>query len=307
LLGLHALSQMAEQETLPDAPAWFGHRVDGRRHLGVVNPRADGSPWRDLGALDEAALLAAGKLDTAHVDELTASGEVMDAAPVFDVPVARPRKILCLGKNFSAHAAEFGAEVPEEPIFFCKLTESLLPHRGTVLLPHWLDSRVDHEIELGLVLGFDDPDRQGRADLSPEQALDLVAGFTIINDVTARRLQGDDRGEQKPWLRCKSFNTFCPVGPWVVPAGSLPEISKASISLSVGDEQRQRSSLDKMVVGIRDALAYLSRHTTLHSGDLIAMGTPAGVGPLQPGDRMVGAIDGLGALINSVERQPAPA
>lgn len=296
-----------EGETLPAAPAWFGHRVGSERRLGAVDPRSGRLDYSDLGALDERAALAAGGLDAAHLLELIAKASPMDRPPVFDVPVAQPRKILCLGKNFSAHAAEFGAEVPEEPIFFCKLTESLLPHRGTVLLPHWLDSRVDHEIELCLVLGFHDPECLGRRDVKENQAHDLIAGYTILNDVTARKMQGDDRGERKPWLRCKSFDTFCPVGPWVVPAGSLPSVRNAAISLSVGGEIRQESDTSQMVVGMEQALAYLSRHTTLHTGDLIAMGTPAGVGPLRPGDQMVGKIDGLGALINAVERQPAPA
>lgn len=298
---------MTRDEILPRAPAWFGHRCGGERRLGAVDPRADAAPWRDLGPLDELELLSTGQLDATHLDELIARAEVMPAPPVFDVPVARPAKILCLGKNYAAHAAEFGAEVPPEPIFFCKLTESLLPHRGSVLLPHWLDSRVDHEIELCVVLGFDDPERRGRKNVAVNEALDLVAGYTILNDVTARKLQGDDRGDRKPWLRCKSFDTFCPVGPWVVPSASLPDISDSAISLTVGGELRQQSQISMMVVGIDAAIAYLSRHTTLHVGDLIAMGTPAGVGPLQPDDEITGAIEGIGALINSVARQPSPA
>lgn len=296
-----------EGDVPPLAPAWFAHRVGSERRLGIADPRSGQLEFRDLGALDESELLAEGRLDAAHLGELLEQASALQEPPVFDVPVARPRKILCLGKNYSAHAAEFGAEVPEEPIFFCKLTESLLPHRGTVLLPHWLDTRVDHEIELCLVLGFADPERRGQRDVPEERALELVAGYTILNDVTARVMQGDDRGERKPWLRCKSFDTFCPVGPWVVPRGSLPSVRNAAITLSLGGELRQDSDTSKMVVGIEQALAYLSRHTTLHAGDLIAMGTPAGVGPLRPGDQMIGRIEGIGALINDVQRQRAPA
>ena len=298
---------MTTDEVLPRAPAWFGHRLGDERRLGAVDPRPGQHPWRDLGPIDEGELLAAGRLDAAHLDALIAQSDEMDAPPVFDVPVARPRKILCLGKNYSAHAAEFGAEVPKEPIFFCKLTESLLPHRGTVLLPHWLDSRVDHEVELCVVLGFPDPGQRGAKDVREDDAMELVSGYTVLNDVTARKMQGDDRSDRKPWLRCKSFDTFCPVGPWVVPCTSLPDINRSKISLHVGNERRQQSEISKMVVGIAQAVAYLSRHTTLHAGDLIATGTPAGVGPLHPGDLVVGSIEGIGALINSVQRQPAPA
>ena len=293
-------------EVLPRAPAWFGHRIGSERRLGAVDPRPDRPTFVDLGARDEIDLLRRKGLDAASLLELIDTATALESAPVFDVPVERPRKILCLGKNYSAHAAEFGAEVPEEPIFFCKLTESLLPHRGTVLLPHWLETRVDHEIELCVVLGFDDPHQTGRRDVRDDEARDLVAGFTILNDVTARKMQGDDRGAHKPWLRCKSFDTFCPVGPWVVPRDSLPSADSADITMTVGGERRQDSNTSKMVVGVEQAIRYLSRHTTLHAGDLIATGTPAGVSALRPGDQMVGAIEGLGALINAVERQPAP-
>ena len=132
---------------LPIAPAWFAHRRDGERRLGVVDPRGDAPTWHDLGALDEAELLASGALTGESLESALTSGPPMAAPTDFDVPVTRPRKILCLGKNFSAHAAEFGAEVPEEPIFFTKLLESLLPHEGVIQLPHWVDTRIDHEVE----------------------------------------------------------------------------------------------------------------------------------------------------------------
>ncbi len=294
---------LTEGEQLPRAPAWFAHDVAGARHLGVVDPSRADSPWLDVGPLDELELLRAGRLDTAHVAELAASGTPLSGEPSFAVPIAHPRKILCLGKNFAAHAAEFGAEVPKEPIFFTKLHESLLPHRGTVLLPHWLDTRVDHEIELAVILGFHDPDARGRKYVSPDDAMSLVGGYSILNDVTARKMQGDDRGERKPWLRCKSFDTFCPVGPWVVPQDNHPTIHDAAIRIWVNDELRQDSRTSLMVTNIQAAIAYLSRHTSLHSGDIIAMGTPAGVRPLQPGDHMLGHIEGLGALANDVARE----
>lgn len=286
---------------LPSNPAWFFHRVGGARRLGVVTPERGGR-FVDAGPADALELLARGALDADDLRERLGSGAVLDREPTFDVPVDRPSKILGLGKNFAAHAAEFGAEVPEEPIFFAKLADSLLPHGGTVLLPHWVDSRIDHEIELGVVLGFPDPERRGRRDVAAADALRLVAGFTIVNDVTARRIQGDDRGQQRPWLRSKSFDTFCPVGPWVVPRESLPGHANLELWLEVDGERRQHSRTSKMVVDVAQALEYLSRHTTLRPGDLIAMGTPEGVGPIRAGNVMVGAIEGIGRLVNPVGR-----
>ncbi|MCA8955104.1 MAG: fumarylacetoacetate hydrolase family protein [Planctomycetes bacterium] len=226
--------------------------------------------------------------------------------PVFDVPVAAPSKILCLGKNYAAHAAEFGAEVPEEPIVFTKLRDTLLPHGAPIVLPHWVETRIDHELELGVILGFTDPQRRGRKYVAAEHALELVGGYTILNDVTARRMQGDDRAKQHPWLRCKSFDTFCPIGPWVVPRTELPEANALELWLEVDGAERQRSNTSLMVTGIAEAIAFLSRHTTLRPGDVIATGTPAGVGPLQPGNVVRCVIEHLGVLANPVIREPQP-
>ncbi len=292
---------------LPAALAWFRHRVRGRPHLGLVDPARPEAPFLDVGAIDELALLATDLLDAPRLAELAHAAAPLRGDPDFDVPVARPGKILCLGKNYAAHAAEFGAPVPEEPVFFNKLPESLVAHRAAVVRPHWLTTRVDHEVELAVVLGFADPDGQGRKYVRPSRALELVAGYTVLNDVTARRLQGDDREAKKPWLRCKSFDTFCPLGPWVVPARSLPNVGDVGIRRAVNGEVRQESRTSRMVVGVADAIAYLSRHTRLRPGDVIGMGTPEGVGPIQSGDVMVGAIDGIGELVNEVRREAAPA
>ena len=190
------------------APRWFAHRVGRERRLGVAQDQR----FFDLGPLDELELLASGGLDAVAIEHALEIAVPLAGEPVFAVPVARPSKILCLGKNYAAHAAEFGAKVPEEPFYFAKLAETLLPHRGTVLLPSWVETRIDHEIELGVILGFPDPDRLGAKHVSAAQALELVAGYTVLNDVTARKLQGQDREKQHPWLRSKSFDTFCPIG-----------------------------------------------------------------------------------------------
>ncbi len=302
--------------SLPDSPAWFAHRVDGARRFGVVVPDGphfvDAEPDWDVAPRDPSpeltGLSAVGSgLGTATgLRALAATGTPLDPASIhWDVPIARPGKILCFGKNFAAHAAEFGAEVPEEPLFFTKLPDTLQAHAAPIVLPWWVETRIDHEIELAVILGFADPEGRGRKYVEPAEAMELVAGYTVLNDVTARRMQGDDRGAQKPWLRCKSFDTFCPIGPWVVPADALDPHDLA-IELWVNDELRQASHTSKMVVDVPTAIAWLSKHTTLRPGDLIAMGTPEGVGPLRDGDVCTGRIERIGVLRNPVRREAAP-
>ncbi len=313
------MSSLPPRDLLPNSPAWFAHVVHeagsrASRRLGVFLP--EGAQFVDLGPRDEAALLAggslgvgplaAGLLGNAQLRALAREGRPLERDAIrFEVPVARPGKILCLGKNFVLHAREFGAEVPEEPIFFTKLPDTFLPNEGTVLLPHWVTTRIDHEVELGVVLGFEDPERRGRKYVRADEALALVAGYTLLNDVTARKLQGDDRGNQRPWLRCKFFDTFCPIGPFVVPRDSLPDAPDLALDCWVNDVHRQSSRTSLMVVDVPHAIEYLSRHTTLRPGDVIAMGTPEGVGPIQDGDVMVCTLEGVGLLRNRVVREAA--
>lgn len=264
----------------------------------------DGPRFVDLGPRDEGVLLAQGSLDLTALARLATAGRRLERdAIVFDVPVARPGKLLCLGKNFVAHAREFGAEVPEEPIFFTKLPDALLPHDGTVVLPHWVHTRIDHEVELAVVLGFADPQRQGRKYVAEADALALVGGYTLLNDVTARKMQGDDRGLNRPWLRSKSFDTFCPIGPFVVPFAALGATPDLALDCWVDAEHRQSSRTSLMVVGVAAAIEYLSRHVTLRPGDILAMGTPEGVGPLQDGQQIVCTLEGVGLLRNRVVRE----
>ena len=133
----------------------------------------------------------------------------------------------------------------------------------------------------------------------------LVAGYTLLNDVTARKLQGTDRDQKYPWLRSKSLDTFCPLGPMVVPADAL-DASDLAISMTVNGAVKQNARTSQMVFSIEQALEAMSRCTTLRPGDLIAMGTPEGVGPIQAGDRMSVRIEQLGELSNPVVREEAP-
>lgn len=288
---------------LPAAPAWFFHGDFGERRLGVVLPEAG---FFDLGRDDEAALLSEGSLTANHLRAMAEEGDLFDAPPTrFEVPVRLPSKILCLGKNYAAHAAELGSAVPEEPFAFAKLADTLIPHGAAVVIPHWLDTRVDHEIELALILGFDDPHQRGRKYVTRAAAMSLIAGYTIFNDVTARKLQASDRDLKQPWLRAKSLDTFGPIGPWVVAADAF-DASDRRLTLRVDAEVRQDARTSDMVVDLADAIVFLSRHFTLRPGDVIATGTPAGIGPVRDGNVMRSEIEGIGALTNPVRKEALP-
>lgn len=261
----------------------------------------------DLVELAESGWLVANELDArlADVDAEDSPWERVELewdgnAPAgVGTPLPRDSvgKILCLGKNFRAHAEEFGEAVPEEPLFFAKLPETLVPHRAEVRVPAWYDRRVDHEAELCVVISL-----AGR-EIAVEDALEHVAGYTVANDLTARSLQGDDRAKGHPWFRSKNLDGFCPLGPCFVPRDYL-DPRDVVVRATVGGVERQRASTRDLVVDVPHALAWLSRHMTLHPGDLVLMGTPAGVGPLVDGDEVVCSVEGIGELLTTVRRGP---
>jgi len=284
---------------LPAVPAWFRFARGDAAFVGAVVPSAQGARWLDLGPLDVPALLANGALTQRDLDERIAAAPEMAPPERFLTPVPRGGKILCLAKNYVKHAAEFGAEAPKEPIFFAKLPDTLVAHGDDVVIPSWLETRVDHEAELGLVLGFADPGQRGRSQVAEADAMSLVCGYTPINDVTARKLQGQDREHKYPWLRAKAIDTFCPTGPFVIPRDAL-DPKDLRVVMRVNGEVRQDARTSAMVFSIEQALAAMSRVTTLRPGDLVAMGTPEGVSPVVPGDTMEVCVEGLGALRNPV-------
>jgi 5-oxopent-3-ene-1,2,5-tricarboxylate decarboxylase/2-hydroxyhepta-2,4-diene-1,7-dioate isomerase len=285
---------------LPKALAWFRFRKNGGAHLGAVDPGS--GRFADLGPLDVNTLLARGELRTADLAARFAKAQPIDAPQQFLPPVPQPGKILCLAKNYVAHAREFGAEAPAEPIFFAKLPDTLVAHGDPVMLPHWLSTRVDHEAELALVLGFAQQGGRGAKYTSEADARSLVAGYTLVNDVTARKLQGSDRDQKYPWLRSKSFDTFCPCGPFVVPADAI-DASDLQITMRVNGIVKQQARTKDMVFSIEQALVAMSRCTSLRPGDLIAMGTPDGVGPVADGDVMEVEVEHLGVLRNPVVKE----
>lgn len=202
-----------------------------------------------------------------------------------------PTKIICVGRNYAAHAKEHGAEVPEVPLLFLKPPSSLIAHLDAIVLPPQ-SQKVEHEAELAVVIG-----RRGRW-ITPDQAQAHILGYTIANDVTARDLQYKD-GQ---WTRGKGFDTFCPFGPWIE---TDFDPADAQISCRVNGEVRQMASTHDMVFSVRQLVAYASSVMTLEPGDLILTGTPYGVGPLLAGDTVEIQIEGIGRLSNPVISEPA--
>jgi 2-keto-4-pentenoate hydratase/2-oxohepta-3-ene-1,7-dioic acid hydratase in catechol pathway len=193
-----------------------------------------------------------------------------------------------VGLNYRDHAAEVRLPVPEEPILFLKPPSSVIGPGEPILLPPQSD-RVDYEAELAVVIG------KVARNVPMERAGDYVFGYTCLNDVTARDLQKKD-GQ---WTRSKSFDTFCPIGPWVeteVDPSDLP------IELYLNGECRQRSRTSELIFGPLFLVEFVSKVMTLQPGDIIATGTTSGIGPMKVGDKVEVRIDGIGSLINPVQR-----
>jgi 2-keto-4-pentenoate hydratase/2-oxohepta-3-ene-1,7-dioic acid hydratase in catechol pathway len=211
-------------------------------------------------------------------------------------PVARPGKIICLGKNYADHAAEFDAEAPTSPILFSKATTSLIGPADPVVIPPGA-SRVDAEAELALVIG-----RRARR-VEEIQALEFVAGYAALNDVTDRDAQRDGR----QWFRGKSCDTFCPMGPWLVTADELGDPRGLRVYSKLNGRILQDGNTKDMIFPIPHLIAFISRSITLEPGDVISTGTPAGVGfarkppqLLNAGDVIEVGVDRIGELRNPV-------
>jgi len=215
----------------------------------------------------------------------------------FNVPISIPSKILALGRNYIAHAKELKHVVPKEPIFFTKATSSLIPHDSDIVIPHWLDGRVDHEAELAVIIG-----KQGK-NIPEKEAMSHVAGYTILNDITAREMQKEDIKNGRPWYRSKSLDTFCPLGPYVVPADDISDPHNLDIQFTVNGEIRQKAKTSDMISPIPQVIHYLSQYMILNPGDIISTGTPEGVSPIQDGDEIEVKISEIGTLCNRVVKE----
>jgi 2-keto-4-pentenoate hydratase/2-oxohepta-3-ene-1,7-dioic acid hydratase in catechol pathway len=232
-----------------------------------------------------------GDLEGSPFTQFSRGEAVLPLEEVTLLPPIIPSKIICVGRNYVAHAKEHDAEVPEVPLIFLKPPSTIIAHGDTIHLPPQ-SQQVEHEAELAVVIG-----KEGRW-IAPEEAHDHVFGYTIANDVSARDLQFQD-GQ---WTRGKGFDTFCPLGPWVE---TEFDPADAVITCHVNDELRQMASTRDMVFNVRQLIAYASSVMTLFPGDLLLTGTPAGVNTIVDGDFVEVAIEGIGSLRNPVATEPA--
>ena len=237
---------------------------------------------------------------------------IVRGKPRLGVPVSDIGKIVCIGLNYVDHAKEVGVPLPKEPIIFLKPTSSLSGPNDEVMLPKGIilkngktpsrlvdSKRSDWEVELGIVIG-------DKAKSVPEsKAMQYVAGYTIVNDVSERAYQLDAAAGQ--WTRGKGCDTFCPVGPWLVTKDEISRPQNLSIWLELNGKKMQNGNTKTMVFNIKELISYVSHYMTLYPGDIIATGTPPGVGMgmkppkyLKKGDEMKLGIDGLGVQIQKV-------
>jgi 2-keto-4-pentenoate hydratase/2-oxohepta-3-ene-1,7-dioic acid hydratase in catechol pathway len=289
-------------------------RMGGRRMTGLVDAEAGkvrpldtvfGEPVADIVDLirryDDLKSRLAG---------IGKEGDAIDLSAVeLEAPIPRPaRNVMCVGKNYFDHAHEFSRSgfdssskdrsdaIPEVPIIFTKVPESVVADGADIRYPEGISDSIDYEAELAVVIGT------GGRGISKEQAYGHVWGYTIINDVTARDIQG----RHKQWFLGKSFDTFCPMGPWIVTADELDPASLA-VRCWVNDELRQNANTSDLIFDIPTLIATISAGITLQPGDVIATGTPAGVGIgfnppkyLKRGDRVTIEIEGIGRLANTL-------
>ena len=212
------------------------------------------------------------------------AGHVFSQAKL--LPPCIPSKVVTVGLNYRDHAHELGLAIPEEPVIFLKPATTIIGPGESVICPR-TSSRVDYEAELGVVV------KDRTRNISPEEAPDHILGYTCANDVTARDLQKKD-GQ---WTRAKSFDTFCPVGPWIetdLDPGDL------LIQSYLNGERRQSSRTSQLIFSVHEFVSFISGIMTLEPGDLIITGTPAGIGPMKPGDEIEVRIEGIGSLKNIV-------
>jgi 2-keto-4-pentenoate hydratase/2-oxohepta-3-ene-1,7-dioic acid hydratase in catechol pathway len=208
-------------------------------------------------------------------------------------PLPRPLRIIALGLNYAAHAKETGKQPPKEPIFFVKASTAVIGPEEPVVIPKGT-GRVDHEVELAVIIG-----REGK-NIPRKRAPEHIAGYTILNDVTARDMQSRDMAASRPWFLSKSFDTFAPMGPCIVLPDEIGQPVHLDLTLRVNGEVRQKSNTRDLIFDIPELIHRLSRRLTLEPGDVIATGTPSGISPIRPGDVMEAEIEKIGVLRNPV-------
>ena len=274
----------------------------GQERPGLLD--ADGT-IRDLSG--HVADITGAVLDPASLERLAgidpASLPTIDGNVRLGACVGGIGKFMCIGLNYSDHAAETGAEIPAHPILFMKATSAVVGPNDTVMLPRH-SAHGDWEVELGVVIG------QTCKYISPDEALDYVAGYFISNDVSERHFQAQLTGQ---WTKGKSCDTFGPIGPWLVTADEIADPQDLDMALDVNGKRMQTGNTSTMIFSVAECISHLSELMTLHPGDVISTGTPPGVGMgikpepvyLKEGDVMELTIAGLGHQRQEVGRDPA--
>jgi acylpyruvate hydrolase len=292
--GLERVGAAVEDHVVDIGRASSVGRHDGEFPSSILDLLAGGDDL--LARANECTLevLAKGALNAAEFRErgvLFRLDEVRLAPPV-----PRPAKIICLGRNYRAHAAEANMEVPKVPELFSKYLNTLIGHGDAIVIPP-TTTQVDYEAELAVVIG-----KRGRHIVEAD-AMSYVAGYTIFNDVSAR----DYQFRTSQWMAGKTFDTFGPMGPWITTRGDIPDPHALGIRLEIGGEVLQDGTTADLIFSVPAVIAYISTIVTLEPGDVISTGTPAGVGfvrkpPrfLQAGESVRITIDGIGTLENPV-------
>lgn len=267
---------------------------------------ADGAPaFADVGEL----LRSPGGLAELDLLSPTMTPWSSNETP-WDVPVVRPDHILCVAANYREHIEETGtityaSKSESAPWFFSKPNSSLNPHNSPIRIPNTYGEKIDWEAELGVVIG------RGGSNIDPGGVANHIAGYTVINDISARgmnvpeRTKLRDRDSFHDWLHGKWFDTFCCVGPWMVTADEIADPTNLAIGLTLNGEVWQDGSTAQMIFPIPELIAFISSIVSLRPGDLIATGTPSGVGKskgrfLAPGEVVVATVDGVGELTNPI-------
>ncbi|QRY25575.1 fumarylacetoacetate hydrolase family protein [Halobacterium sp. BOL4-2] len=221
---------------------------------------------------------------------VAAAGRAFDRANVDVLPPCDPSKVVCVGRNYAAHADERDADVPDRPLLFLKPPTTVAGHSDATPLPP--NTRVEHEAELAVVIGT-----QAR-NLDAGAAMAAVEGYTVANDVSNRT----DQDREQNWVRGKAFDGSCPLGPVVATPDEVPD--DATVTLDVNGERRQSGSISQFVFDVPTLLAEITAFVTLQPGDVVLTGTPPGVGELTDGDRVAASVEGVGTLEHTVVREP---
>lgn len=262
--------------------------------------------FRPRGGSPQAGVLSGDRVTGFGTDMLSVIASGKPPAPTGDsyvlsdvtlmAPIPRPPKLICVGLNYRDHAAETKMEIPKVPTIFCKFPNIVIAHGDNIVLPK-VSKSPDYEAEFAFVIG------PGGRGISASKAMDHVFGYTIVNDVSAR----DFQLATSQWMMGKTFDTFAPMGPWIVTADEIADPHQLDISLEIGTERLQSSNTRELIFKIPELVEHLSTVVTLEPGDVVSTGTPAGVGfarkpPrfLKPGDECVIRVQGIGELRNPV-------